>query len=151
MGKFYRPGYSKIKFLPAVAGSSPTRNEINAGVDISARVAEISDFTVEGNLKETPDFGSAFVSKVAAEDTIGEPSMTLWDDNVDTVLRTTLAKGASGFIVLEPYGDVASKRCEVWPIVSTGFNDQWARDDIAQAMVKFSVPSPPNQSATVPA
>jgi hypothetical protein len=44
---FWTRGKSAIKILPAVAGSSPTRSEISAGVDLSLYVAGISGFTLK--------------------------------------------------------------------------------------------------------
>lgn len=152
MARYTRRGKSKIHFLPAVAGASPTRPEITAGTALTPGIAGVSGFSFEGSLIATPDLDSTFASTIAGEDTAGDSSLTFYDDDTVATLRTLLVKGTAGFIVLFPYGDVATKRCEIWPIVSTGVADEWsAGNDPARFTAKFGVTAPPNLSAVVPA
>lgn len=152
MARFYRRGVSKMKFLPAVAGASPTRGEITAGVDISPQVADIGGFALTNSPIPTPDLATAFNSQIAGSDEASDSSVTMYDDNASAALRTAMAKGTAGYMVLFPYGDVATKRCEVWPVTSTGVNDQWTTGaEAAKYLSSFAVTSTPNQTATVPA
>lgn len=151
MARFFRRGVSKIKFLPSVAGSSPTRPEITAGTDLSGSVAGIGGFTLNNSPISTPDLATNFDSQVNGPDAAGDSSLTFYDDNASSTIRTALAKGTAGYIVLFPYGDVASKRLEVWPVTSTGVNDEWGVDaSAAQFQVGFAVTAVPNQNGTTP-
>lgn len=152
MARFFRRGLSKVKFAPAVAGASPTRAEITAGVDLSASVADITGFQLQNNPITTPDLSTAFDSQIDGPDSTDDSALTFYDDNASSTIRTTLAKGVSGYILLFPYNDLVGKRVEVWQVKSTGVNDQWTLDaQAAQFRVGFAILSTPNQSGTTPA
>lgn len=152
MSKFFRPGVSKVMVLPAIAGTSPTRAEINAGTDISSHVAGLPGFSLNNERKETPHFGQAFVPTIDGPDKAGDPRIQCWDDDTVTTVRTLLAKGTTTFILLMPYGDVPTKRCEKWQIKSTGVNDdEWSTSDPARFTVSVAILSSPVQSGVIPA
>lgn len=152
MARFFRRGVSAVKFLPAVAGSSPTRVEITAGTVLSAQVAGIGGFQMNNSPIATPDLATSFDSQIDGPDTTDNSSLNFYDDDTSATIRTALAKGTAGFIVLFPYGDVPTKRCEVWPVKSTGVNDQWGLDaTAAQFQVGFAVTVKPSQSGVTPA
>lgn len=149
-GKFFRPGVTKVYFCPSVAGTNPTTGELNAGVDVTPDLNDITNVSVAATLLDTPDYQTGFVSKVTGPDTIGDPTLTYWDRDNSTTNRTTLAKGTAGFLVLMPYGRVTGKRCEVYPVQSSGCNDQYARDTPAQFQVVLAVTAQPTQTAVLP-
>ena len=152
MAKFFRRGKSLISFLPAVAGTSPTRAEINAGTALSALATGLSGWQFSNQRIDTPILSSSFTPQIDGPDEVGDSSITFMDDDAVFTIRNTLAKGTSGFIVLFPYGDVATKRCEVWPIKSAGVNDEWSMgSDPARYEVGFAITNPPTQNATIPA
>lgn len=157
MGKFFRRGKSKAFFLPAVAGytagaGSPTRPEITAGTDLSASVTAMAGFQLSNSPITTPNLADRFSFQIEGEDTVADSTLTFLDDDAVSTIRTTLAKGTAGFIVLFPYGDVPTKRCEVWPVKSTGFNDEWTvGNDPARAVAGFAVTNVPSQNGTIPA
>jgi hypothetical protein len=151
MARFYRRGISKMKFLPAVAGASPTRGEINAGVDISPQVAEINGFALTNSPIATPDLSTAFNTQIPGSDEAADSSVTMYDDNASATIRTAMAKGTAGYMVLFPYGDVATKRLEVYAVTSTGVNDQWTTAaEAAKYVASFAVTATPNQTGTTP-
>lgn len=152
MARFFRRGVSKVKFLPAIAGTSPTRSEITAGVDLSPAVAAINGFSLSNSPITTPDLATNFDSQINGPDAAGESSLNLYDDDTTTAMRTAVAKGTAGYIVLFPYGDVPTKRCEKWPVTSTGVNDEWSLDaTAAQFQVGFAVTAVPVQNGVIPA
>lgn len=152
MAKFFRKGVSKMKFLPAVAGSSPTRPEIVAGVDLSPQVSAISGFQLNNSPIAVPNLAEVFTPQINGEDTVADSSITFNDDDTATTIRTALAKGTVGYMVLFPYGDVATKRLEKWNVVSTGVNDEWTTDNTAaKFMVTFAVLTTPVQDGVTPA
>lgn len=152
MARFFRRGVSKIRFLPTVAGTSPTRAELTAGTDLSPQVAGIGGFSLENSPITTPDLSTNFDSQIDGPDTTAASSLTIYDDDAAETIRLALAKGTVGYLVFMPYGDVPAKRCEVWPVKTTGVNDQWGLDASAATFVSgFAVTNVPNQNAVVPA
>lgn len=154
MGRYFRRRKgSRVMFLPAIANiNAPTRAEITAGVNLTPQIAEIDGFSFSNDPIATPDLGSSFDSTIPGVDTAENPSLTIYDDDASVALRTSLAKDASGFVVLMPYGDVPTKRCEVWPVTSTGVNDEWTvGNEAARFTVAFAVTSTPSQNAVIPA
>lgn len=152
MARFFRRGVSAVKFVPACAGTSPTRAEITAGTDLTAQVAAIGGFALNNAPIATPDLATGFDSQIDGPDTTDASTLTFYDDDAATVIRSALAKGVSGFVLLFPYGDVTGKRVEKWPVKSTGVNDQWGLDAAAaQFQVGFAVTAKPGQSGVTPA
>lgn len=150
--RFFRRGVSAIKFLPAVAGSSPTRAEINAGTDMTGQVADINGFMLNNNPITTPDLLTTFDSQIDGPDSTADSSLVMYDLSDSATIRTAVAKGTNGFLVLFPYGDAVGKRLEVWPVRSTGVNDQWSMAaDPARYLVGFAVTLKPTQNGTTPA
>jgi hypothetical protein len=152
MARYFRRGKSKIVYVPVVAGASPTRPEITAGTLLTPQIAEVSGFSFSNSPISTPDLDSTFTSTIAGEDTASDSSLTFYDDDASVVLRNLLVKGTAGYIVLFPLGDVPTKRCEVWPVQSTGVADEWsAGNDPARFTVQFGVTAIPKLAAVVPA
>lgn len=152
MARRFRRGFSKVHFLPAVAGVSPTRPEITAGTDLTPQLTAMAGFQLSNSPIPTPNLAEKFTSQIEGEDTVADSSITFLDDDTVSTIRTALAKGTSGFIVLFPYGDVPTKRCEVWAITSTGVNDEWSvGNDPARFAVGFAVTKTPTQNGVVPA
>lgn len=152
--RFFRRGKSKVYVCPTVAGASPSRAELTAGYDVSGSIAAISGFGLTNSPIATPDLGTSFNSQIEGEDTVADSSFTVYDDDSSEGddLRDMLAKGTETCVVLMPYGDVPTKRLEVWRAKSTGFNDQWSMDaSAAQAAVSFAITDTPNQVGVVPA
>jgi hypothetical protein len=151
---FWTRGISKIKVLPSVAGSSPTRNEITAGVDLTPYIAAPSGFTLKNSPIDRPDLSDGFNGQIDGPDSVDDSSLMCYDGSTSSVARSTCPKGTTVYLVLFRYGDTVGKRCEVWPCRVTGTNDDWAGamdTKAAQVNVSFAVLSRPNQNATVPA
>lgn len=150
---FFRRGYSKIFFLPAVADTSaPTRAEITAGTDLSDAIQSVSGWSEQTTRISLPNLGSAKTFQLNGEITYPDSSLTLYDDKTTDAIRTTLAADTAGFIVLFPYGDVATERCEVWPVECDGPDDQFSiGNDAALVEYEFAVTSEPDRDAVVPA
>jgi hypothetical protein len=152
MGKFFRRGVTKVRFLPAVANSSaPTAPEIAAGTDITPALAGMSGFQLSNAPIAVPNMQDVFTPQIPGEDTVADSSLEINDDNASSTIRTALAKGTSGFVLLQPYGATSAKRCEVWPVTVTGFNDVYSVDNTpAKSMAGFAVTATPTQNAVNP-
>lgn len=151
MARYFRRGISKIKWAPAVAGTSPTRPEITAGVDLSPSISGINGFQFTNAPIATPDLSDNFDSQITGPDQAGDSSLDFYDDDTSTTIRTTLAKGTAGCVLLMPLGDVATKRVEVWRVTSLGVNDAWSMDATGAAFnVQFAVNQRPTQAGVIP-
>lgn len=150
MSRFFRRGVTRFYALPAVAGSSPTRAEINAGTRLTG-IASVNGFSLQNSPVPTPDLDNRFTPSVPGEDTTADSSLTFWDDDTDTTTRDVLAKDTDLYVIYMPYGDVPGKRCEKWHVKSTGVNDQIDLGAAGQFQVGFSINDVPNQNAVIPA
>ena len=152
MARFYRRGVSKMRWATAVAGTSPTRAEITASIDLSVSISGINGFQFTNAPIATPDLSDNFDSQITGPDQVGDSSLDFYDDDSSTTIRTALAKGSTGFVLMFPYGDVPTKRCERWPATSTGVNDGWTLDATAAGFnAQFAITSRPTQNGVIPA
>lgn len=154
MSRFFRRGLSKVVFIESadvVAPDAPTAAEIAGGVNLSEAIAAINGFQFNNSPIPTPDLDSTFTTSIPGEDTTDTPSLDLYDDRTGDTVRTALGKGATGIVVLAPYGLETGKRVELWPVESTGVNDQWTVDnDAAKVTASFAVTGVPNQNYLYP-
>ena len=153
MAKFFRRGTSKMYFLPAVSNmAAPTTVEIAAGTDLSPFINGISGFQYTNTRIDTPVLSSSFNFQIDGPDTVGDSSIQCTDDSGGTTtVRTALPKGTSGFLMLAPYGAVATRRVEVWPAKSTGINDEWSLgNDPARFDIGFAITGVPTQTGVYP-
>lgn len=155
--RFFRRGTSEAVFAPAVADpTAPTRTEITNGTPLTNEIADVNGFELSNDNIGTPDLSDTFTGQIDGEDTVSDSSLTFYDDEAGGGapgdIRAALAKGTQGFIILMPYGDVAGRRAEVWPVKSNGVNDEWSLgNDPARFVIGFAVQSRPTQNATIPA
>lgn len=152
MARYFRRGITKFKFLPAVASlDAPSRAEISAGVDLSPDVSDVAGWTYTNTPIDTPDFATTFTPQIGGEDKAAQSSLTFYDNDASTTIRAALVKGTAGFMVLMPYGDVPTKRCEVWPATVVSIADQYATaNEAAKFQVTFSITARPHQAAVIP-
>jgi hypothetical protein len=153
-GRFFRRGKSKFRFATAVANiATPTRAEITSSVPLSNQIAEVAGFGISNSPIPTPDLDTEFTKQIEGEDTTEDSRLTFYDEDAATnAIRTALAKGTDGYILYLPYGDIATRRMEVWPVRTTGVNDiVTVGNDAARYVVGFAVTDEPEQDAAIPA
>lgn len=161
--RFMRKGKSLILFRATIADTtspySVTLTEVDDGsaglTDITPAIAELGGMQYSNDPIETPDLSTTFNTQIPGQDTADPPAFTLYDEDVApgaNLVRTALAKGATGYLILLPYGRVAGRRIEIWPVTSTGVNDEWsAGNDAARYACTFAVTAVPTQNAVYPA
>lgn len=148
-------GKGKLVFLPAVANSAaPTAAEIAAGTPLTADFRESSGFSSGQTSVPMPDYVSSFTPTLAGRQEAGSPQLTFYDQDAATnATRTALSEGTNGFLLRCPMGQIAGRRCEVWPVTIGAQNDtEWGADnESAQYIVGLSVTSAPTKTAVYPA
>lgn len=153
MAGFVRRGVTKYRWATAIASTAaPTRAEITASTNLGGQLADLSGLTSTRTSVDRPDMDTKFTKKVAGVDEVADIAFTFHDDDATTTVRTALAEGTNGFLLVFPYGDVATKRMEVWPCQVLGNNDQHnSGNETAKFEVGFAPTDVPVKTATVPA
>ncbi len=161
MARFFIRGKTKVVACPTVANlAAPTRAEINAGTVLNlpgtyvhAGLVEMSGFEAASEFIDVPDAATDFTGKIAGRKTAGEPMMRFYEDDASSTIRTALAEGTSGYVIRMPYGDVPTKRCEVYPVTIASVNTSQltSGNDPATFEVKVAVTANPSKNAVIPA
>jgi hypothetical protein len=126
MSRFFRRGKSKCFWVVTLSSTtSPSAAQVNAGVNMTQPIADITGFEFSNSPIPTPDLSTTFTTTIPGEDTAQEPQIMYYEDDVTNTLQTTLAKGSTGFVVIFYKGTAGASpasgdRAEVWPVISTG-------------------------------
>ena len=150
---FIRRGTNVAYFLPAVAGASPTRPEIAAGIPLGDGITAWTGFQTSRSNVAVPRMSKLDTEQIPGERTLGDASITFIapKTGADTY-RLAMAEGTVGYVVKCPRGDIPGDRCEVWPIEVKDINDD---EDLGNTFAKFvvavSITGAPNKNATIPA
>lgn len=146
-------GQTTWAYVPAIANmAAPTAAEINAGVDLTGQIAEISGFNYKNEKIDTPDLADNFVSSIPGEDVVDDSALTFYLDNLSAALWTSQAPGTAGFMVINFFARAAGSKTRVWPSLSAGRNDVMTLDaDAAKFMVDYTISSRPELDAVWPA
>lgn len=158
MSRFFRRGVTKVYWVPTLSSTTaPSAAQINAGVNMTAQVADISGFEFSNSPIPTPDLSTTFTTTIPGEDTAQEPQLMFYEDNTTNTLQTTLAKGTTGHVVLFYRGTAgaspaAADNAEVWPSISTGpYREYSMGNDPARWGARFTPSAPPVFNATLAA
>jgi hypothetical protein len=155
MGKFSRKAVAKYYFVTTIAAGTmiPTRTEMTGGTLLNASIAAIDGFSIENQEISTPNMATTFNGKIPGDDEAADSTITFYEDDTDSELETTLAKGTSGYIVILKKGDVpADTSMDVFPVrVASNSAQHTVDNESAKFMVKFSITDVPVTNAAVPA
>lgn len=162
-GRYLTSGVSKVIFAPAIANkAAPSRVELTAGtiltqpsVDVVEGLVELTGFETTPSNITTPDVASRFDKTIPGRTASTDAAATFYDD-VDPIndnIRSDLAEGTNGFIVIMYRGDVPTETCEVWPVrVSSNNSSQvTSANEAATYTVGFGITGQPEKNAVIPA
>ena len=92
-------------FLPTVAAATliPTAAECAARSDLSPLLEAVKGFSFTNKAIPIPNLASPFTGEIPGEDTAPQSTLTFYRQDTPNTLRTTLAKGTVGFIVVAHY------------------------------------------------
>lgn len=155
MARFIRRGITKIFFLKTVAdpAKGPTRQEIQAGKDITCWPSEISGFTTSSNSVDVPDLCSKFPKKIPGAMSMDDSSMTMYEDLDSEEIETLFPENEEGYIYFMPKGDKpTSKSGELWKVqVASTSRNYTVGEDPATLVVNFTVTEAPIKGLAIPA
>jgi len=154
VNRYWPVGTTKWVYVPTIANYlvAITRAEINAGTDLSAEIADINGWTVTSNQIDTPDVNSRFRSKIPGPIEAEDSSLTIYADPSGTDVRQLLPRDASGYIVRMDGGDVAGRKCSIFPVKVASQNKLMGTDEEAGRIeIAFTVTRVPAEDLTIPA
>jgi hypothetical protein len=149
--RYIPPGTRKIYWVASIATyTSPTRGELNAGIDLSNEVSAINGFTVVSDTVATPDLSSRFESKIPGKITADNSQLSFYASNTSSDVRTVLPRDTAGYIVFLWEGDITGQKMDVFPVKVTSSALDGNMENPEQVNVDFSVTKVPAQNVTIP-
>lgn len=158
MSRFMRKGTTKLYWVTSISDTSaPTAAELGSAVDLTPEIAEINGFSFSNSPIDVPDMGTAFVSRIPGEDTVGDSNIMFYERTDTTAIQTALAKDTTGYVVIFPTGiagssPAAADVCDVWPATVASNSRQYnAGNEAARFEVVFTLTAEPASDSTVAA
>lgn len=151
MSKFFRRGKTRVYFCTTItAPTGPAAAEINAGTQLTANVNDMAGFSYTTNQIPTPALDNPFTPSIGGPQVTDDSSITIYLDSASNPLRTTLALGATGFIVWVDYkasGNIAAAdKVDVYPVTVVGAPKRRSMgDDPAVWECQFAITAVPNE------
>lgn len=151
--RYFDPEITKVYFVATIADkAAPTRVEMDAGVDLSGEIADLSGWVVSGAQINTPDLGSRFTSSIPGRTNAEDSSLTFYSDQAGVDVRAELPRDTAGFVLWLDGGDVAGNLMDVYPVrVLSNGKMRSVGEEAARIQVQFSITSEPAENVTVPA
>ena len=150
--RYIPPGTRKFYWVTTIATqASPTRAELNAGIDLTNEIAEIAGFSVTSASTEVPDLSGRFTGKIPGRIVADDSSMSFWASSTSADARSVLPRDTAGFMVVLPEGDIPTQKMDVWPAKVSSCVVDTAIEDPAKINVAFTITKVPSQNVTIPA
>lgn len=153
--RYIPDGTRQYYWVASIASkAAPTRAELNAGLDLTNEIAEVSGFTTSTDMVDAPDLGTRFTAQVSGRIKAADSSITLYqsDDSVDA--RSILTRDLSGFVVQFPEGDddgvSGTRTMDVFPVKIASASKSTKMGDPGQLEVAFTITSEPAADVLVP-
>ena len=149
--RYIPPGVRKIYFVTTISNYlSPTRGELNAGIDLSNEVAEVSGFTVTSDTTDTPDLSGRFVPVIAGRIKADSSSLSFYASSNSSDVRTVLPRDTVGYIVFLWEGDVTGQRMDVFPVKVTVSALDGNMEDPEKVNISFAITRVPANNVAIP-
>jgi hypothetical protein len=150
--RYYPAGTRKCYFLSTTANYlSPTRAEMNAGVDLSAEIESVTGFSLTAAMVNVPDMGSRFVQQIPGALESSKNDITFYQDLQSGDVRQIFAIGVTGFIIMLWDGDVAGQLMDVFPVQIASVAPDPAVTKAAMLTVDFAPSGVPAIGVVIPA
>lgn len=156
---FMRRAQHKWHFVSSISTqAAPTIAEITGGDDLTPQVVDFGGWERAGSRIEDPDQDTAVNPQVPGEVSLGDCSISFRDIKSGTnPLRSTLAEGTEGYVVILPYGGSGTDRApdtgdvaEVWPVEVISIPRNYAAgNERAMWRADFAITDDPSIDAAV--
>lgn len=150
--RYYPSGTRKCYFLSTTANYlSPTRTELNAGVDLSHEIESVTGFSLTSAMVNVPDMGSRFVSQIPGALESSKNDIAFYQDANSNDVRQIFAIGVTGFIVMLWDGDDPNGLMDVFPVQVASVAPDPAINKAATLTVDFAPSAVPAIGVVIPA
>lgn len=150
--RYYPPGTRRVYWLPAVASvSSPTRAELDAGIDLTGEIAAMSGFSVSSATISVPDLATRFAPDIPGQITAASSSITFYASEDSDDIREILPRDQAGYIAVLWEGDQAGRSMDVYPVSVTSVPKDVTTTNAGQMSVDFAVTAVPAENVEIPA
>lgn len=148
---YYQPGVTKVYIVNTMSNYlSPTRGELDAGLDVTRQVRAIDGWSVEADQVERPDFASLFTSKIGGRTSASDSSLTIYAAKNGIDARQTLTQGYTGYVVFMDGGDTTAYKMDVYPVLVISRPKQRGDSDPMNIQYQFSITQPPAEDVAIP-
>lgn len=153
--RYFPVGLRQYYFVASIADkTAPTRDELDAGTDLTTEVTTVTGFSTATALVDAPDLKTRFTSQVSGMITADASSMNIYLDEDSVDVRTVLPRDTVGFIVQFPEGDdegvSGTKTMDVFPVTVSSATKETTTTDVGQVMISFAITSEPAENVLVP-
>jgi len=156
---FFRRGVTRVFFVPTVTLTAPTATQVNAGTELTTAGAlnDMQGASFTNQPISVPDWADNFDGKIVGIDQSADIQFHFYEKKGTAPanpLRTTLAKGVVGNIVIFPMGCAAATPaagdiCDVFPGSSTGPARDYSGTEAAKWHVTFPASVRPTQDVAL--
>lgn len=147
-------GVTPCYWVPTIASpASPTRLELDAGINLSKQIMETDGWVVESENIETPDLATEFTGSIPGSTSADDSSLTMYSDKNGDDIRALLPRGTDGYIVWLHGGDVpGNATMDVFPVrVGSRGKNITLDDDASSIQVSFFITDEPQEDLVIPA
>lgn len=153
--RYFPPGTRKYYWVTSIANqASPTRAELNAGLDITGQIASITGFVLQMNVADVTPLGSSTViwlNTTTDPSSFGSNEIILYaSQNSNDDARLLMPAGSTGFLVFLFEGDQTNDYCEVWPANVNEMYFEQGTDNPGQIHFEFTITGQPSQNVLIP-
>ncbi len=151
--RYIAPEVTKTYWVPTVATlASPTREELDAGTDLSAEIAGATGWEVSADRVAVPDQGSRFTGRISGRVNPGDAQIVFYADQQTADVRDLLARGDLGNIFIADGGDVTGQKARLFAVEVSAVTPTTdvAGTEASRIMVDFSITAVAEE-VTVPA
>jgi len=150
--RYIPEGVRHFYWLTAIATlSAPTRAELNAGTDLTPQVGGFGNWGVQGNPVSTGDLASTFTPTIPGLTTADGTTLDMYADKTSADARTLMPRDTAGFMVVFPEGDIAGRKCDVFPVkVQSAEKTASLGGNPAMINFTYTTTAQPAENVTVP-
>jgi hypothetical protein len=151
--RYIPEGVRQFYWVPAIASkASPTRAELDAGTDLTPEINTEGTWDITSADVATPVLAARFTGNVPGLISANNTTINMYASEDSTDVRDLLPRDTSGFIVMFPEGDVATRTMDVFPVrVASAAKPTQQGGNPATVDLVFSVTDVPAENVTVPA
>ena len=149
-GKVALVHFSDAQYGAIGTSTAITAAELATGTNVLRQVAnggecarDLEGFNLEPSTIDVPDLCSSVTGTIPGEITTGSASITYYDDDVSTPIKTFMARGLTGYLLTAPRGTASGAPYKLWPMTVIDNTDALDGGNVAHTyMVTLAIGEP---------